>query len=62
MTDRVIPFQIIDSHVPKSNTKIAWTARPSVHWIVPTIGITIFTLGIFVVIQCIFLYLPLTYP
>ena len=32
------------------------------HWIAPTIGIGIFTLGIFVVIQCIFLYLPLTYP
>lgn len=26
------------------------------------IGITIFTIGIFIIIQCIFLYLPLTYP
>lgn len=40
----------------------AWTARRAVHWIAPTIGIGIFTVGIFIVIQCIFLYLPLTYP
>ena len=40
----------------------AWTAKPELHWIGPTIGVMIFTLGIFVVIQCIFLYLPLTYP
>jgi DHA1 family multidrug resistance protein-like MFS transporter len=39
-----------------------WTSRPSIHWIVPVIGITIFTIGIFIVIQCIFLFLPLTYP
>jgi DHA1 family multidrug resistance protein-like MFS transporter len=40
----------------------AWTAKANIHWIVPTIGIMIFTLGIFIVIQCIFVYLPLTYP
>jgi MFS transporter, DHA1 family, multidrug resistance protein len=39
-----------------------WTANPKIHWIVPTIGVTIFTIGIFIVIQCIFVYLPLTYP
>jgi DHA1 family multidrug resistance protein-like MFS transporter len=26
------------------------------------IGITIFTIGIFIVLQCIFVFLPLTYP
>ena len=26
------------------------------------IGISVFTIGIFIVIQCIFVYLPLTYP
>jgi len=45
-----------------TNTLAAWTANPSIHWIVPTIGILIFTIGIFLIIQCIFLYLPLTYP
>lgn len=40
----------------------AWTARPDIHWIVPTIGITIYGATVFVVMQCIFIYVPLSYP
>lgn len=40
----------------------AWTARASIHWIVPTIGITIYAGSVFTVLQCIFLYIPLSYP
>ncbi|CAI7660653.1 unnamed protein product [Penicillium pancosmium] len=40
----------------------AWTARASIHWIVPTIGITIYGGTVFIVMQCVFLYIPLTYP
>ena len=40
----------------------AWTSRPSIHWIVPCLGVGIATSGVFLVIQCIFLYLPFTYP
>jgi DHA1 family multidrug resistance protein-like MFS transporter len=40
----------------------AWTARASIHWIVPTIGITIYGATVFVVMQCIFIYVPLSYP
>ncbi|KND88474.1 Caffeine resistance protein 5 [Tolypocladium ophioglossoides CBS 100239] len=40
----------------------AWTARASIHWIVPTIGITIYGATCFVVMQCIFIYVPLSYP
>ena len=40
----------------------AWTASPDIHWIVPTIGITIYGAAAFVVMQCIFIYLPLSYP
>lgn len=39
-----------------------WTSRESVHWVVSCIGIGITTIGIFLIIQCIFLYLPLSYP
>jgi DHA1 family multidrug resistance protein-like MFS transporter len=39
-----------------------WTARASVFWIVSVVGILIFTIGIFQVIQCIFIYIPMTYP
>ncbi|TVY44349.1 Caffeine resistance protein [Lachnellula occidentalis] len=40
----------------------AWTANPSIHWIAPTIGITIYGASVFVVMQCIFVYVPLSYP
>ena len=40
----------------------AWTARPDIHWIVSTIGITIYGASVFVVMQCVFVYVPLSYP
>ncbi|KAH0532295.1 hypothetical protein TsFJ059_001005 [Trichoderma semiorbis] len=40
----------------------AWTARASIHWIVPTIGITIYGATVFIVMQTIFVYIPLSYP
>ncbi|KIJ65186.1 hypothetical protein HYDPIDRAFT_175204 [Hydnomerulius pinastri MD-312] len=35
----------------------AWTARPSIHWIVPLIGLTIFMTGAFIIYQVVFVYL-----
>ena len=40
----------------------AWTANSTIHWIAPTIGITIYGATVFVVMQCIFVYVPLSYP
>ncbi|KAF5263067.1 hypothetical protein FOXYS1_6188 [Fusarium oxysporum] len=40
----------------------AWTARVSIHWIVPVIGVTIYAGSIFTVLQVVFLYVPMTYP
>ncbi|KAL9045645.1 MAG: hypothetical protein Q9214_001340 [Letrouitia sp. 1 TL-2023] len=40
----------------------AWTARPDIHWIASVIGITIYGSTVFVVFQCIFVYVPLSYP
>ncbi|KAI6854023.1 MFS general substrate transporter [Hortaea werneckii] len=40
-----------------------WTGSVGhVHWIVSVIGIGTFTMGVFVLMQCIFVYLPLVYP
>ncbi|RMY83843.1 hypothetical protein D0862_11584 [Hortaea werneckii] len=40
-----------------------WTGSVgNIHWIVSVIGIVIFTMGVFVLMQCIFVYLPLVYP
>ncbi|KAJ5766282.1 uncharacterized protein N7511_003898, partial [Penicillium nucicola] len=40
----------------------AWTARQSIHWIVPTLGIAIYAGATFGIFQSIFIYLPITYP
>ena len=39
----------------------AWTAAPQFPWIAPTIGITVYGATVFIVMQCIFVYVPLTY-
>lgn len=40
----------------------AWTAKPDIHWIASVIGITIYSATVFVVMQCVFVYVPLSYP
>ncbi|CAF9936254.1 MAG: hypothetical protein HETSPECPRED_010275 [Heterodermia speciosa] len=40
----------------------AWTSNPDIHWIASVIGITIYAASVFVVMQCIFVYVPLSYP
>ncbi|KAE8355028.1 major facilitator superfamily domain-containing protein [Aspergillus coremiiformis] len=40
----------------------AWSVRRSVHWIVPTIGIAIYSGSSFIVFQAIILYVSLSYP
>ena len=39
-----------------------WTANGHIHWIVSVVGIGIYAFGVFTLLQCIFLYVPLTYP
>ncbi|EPS36162.1 hypothetical protein H072_10244 [Dactylellina haptotyla CBS 200.50] len=39
-----------------------WTGRPDIHWIVPTIGIAIYTVGVFILLQSLFIYIPMIYP
>ncbi|CAK97142.1 hypothetical protein CBS63078_8300 [Aspergillus niger] len=40
----------------------AWTSSPSIHWIVSLVGIAISMCGVFIITQCMFIYLPFTYP
>jgi DHA1 family multidrug resistance protein-like MFS transporter len=40
----------------------AWTSRPSIHWIVPSIGLSMQAFGMYFVSQSIFLYIPMIYP
>jgi DHA1 family multidrug resistance protein-like MFS transporter len=59
---RLIPALYITWFVPIGLFIFGWTSDPSIHWIVSCIGIMITTIGIFLIIQCIFLYIPLVYP
>ncbi|KAL2847841.1 MFS general substrate transporter [Aspergillus pseudoustus] len=40
----------------------AWTADPDIHWVVSLLGIAISMCGVFIITQCMFIYLPFTYP
>jgi DHA1 family multidrug resistance protein-like MFS transporter len=40
----------------------AWTARADIPWIAPTIGITLYGTSVFIIMQCVFVYVPLSYP
>jgi DHA1 family multidrug resistance protein-like MFS transporter len=59
---RLIPALFASFLPPIGLFIFGWTGREGVHWIVSVIGITLFTIGIFQVIQCIFIYIPMTYP
>jgi len=59
---RLIPALFVTWFVPAGLFIFGWTSRPDIHWIVSCIGIVITTIGIFLIIQCIFLYLPFVYP
>ncbi|KAL2036690.1 hypothetical protein N7G274_010561 [Stereocaulon virgatum] len=59
---RLVPALFASFFPPIGLFLFAWTANPSIHWIAPTIGITIYGASVFVINQCIFVYIPLSYP
>ncbi|KAF2873891.1 hypothetical protein BDV95DRAFT_356198 [Massariosphaeria phaeospora] len=59
---RLIPALFASFLLPIGLFLFAWTATPDINWVVPTIGIAILSGGIFLIMQSIFLYLPLSYP
>lgn len=59
---RLVPAMLGSLLISIGLFTFAWTARASIHWIVPLIGVVIFVIGTFFVLQSIFVYLPLSYP
>jgi DHA1 family multidrug resistance protein-like MFS transporter len=59
---RLIPGLFATYLGPTGLFIFAFTSRESIHWIVPTIGVSLSIGGTFVVFQSIFMYLPFTYP
>ena len=41
---------------------LGWSANESVHWIVSVLGITIYALTVYIISQCLFVYIPMSYP
>ncbi|KAE8167211.1 major facilitator superfamily domain-containing protein [Aspergillus tamarii] len=60
--DRLIPALPAVCLLAVGLFMFAWAARRSVHWIVPTIGIVIYSGSSFVIFQAIIVYVPLSYP
>jgi DHA1 family multidrug resistance protein-like MFS transporter len=59
---RLIPALFACFGPPIGLFLFGWTSNPKIHWIVSIIGITIYGATVFVVMQCIFVYIPLSYP
>ncbi|KAI9831972.1 MAG: hypothetical protein M1826_002700 [Phylliscum demangeonii] len=59
---RLIPGLFVSFLLPIGLFLFGWTARPSIHWIVPLIGVSLISACIFIIFQTIFVYLPLSYP
>ena len=59
---RLVPALFASLGLPIGLFIFAWTSRASIHWIASVIGIAIFAASAFVLMQCIFIYLPLSYP
>ena len=59
---RLVPAIFGSFFLPTGLFIFGWTARTSIHWIVPLIGVVIFVMGTFFILQSIFVYVPLSYP
>ncbi|KAL3455187.1 MFS general substrate transporter [Aspergillus heterothallicus] len=59
---RLLPALFASILVPSGLFIFAWTSRPDIHWIVPTIGTMLVSGNVVIIIQCIFVYITMAYP
>lgn len=59
------PFILVNSFLRTPRLEVAhqrlllgWSANKNVHWIVSVIGITIYALTVYIISQCLFVYIP----
>ncbi|SPO28998.1 probable FLR1 - Putative H+ antiporter involved in multidrug resistance [Ustilago trichophora] len=62
LESRLIPAIPASIMMPLGLFLFAWTSRESIHWIVGLIGIGIYSIGFYVLLQCVLLYVPQVYP
>ncbi|KAF2173275.1 hypothetical protein M409DRAFT_62830 [Zasmidium cellare ATCC 36951] len=56
------PGLVATFFIPIGQFIFAWTARPDIHWFPSILGVAVSMIGIFIITQCMFSYLPFTYP
>lgn len=59
---RIWPGLFATFCIPVGLFLFAFTARKSVYWVVSLLGVAISMCGTFIITQCMFIYLPFTYP
>lgn len=59
---RLVPALLASFLLPAGLFIFAWTSDGKIHWIVSVVGVFIFTIGVFILMQVIFVYLPMVYP
>ncbi|EED12147.1 MFS transporter, putative [Talaromyces stipitatus ATCC 10500] len=59
---RLVPGLLVCTLTPIGLFITAWSSRPSVHWMVPILGLFLNIIGTFTVIVCMLQYLAFSYP
>lgn len=59
---RLVPALYSSFLLPIGLFIFAWTSDGKIHWIVSVVGVFLFTIGIFILFQVVFVYLPMVYP
>lgn len=59
---RLIPAMVGGFFIPICLFWFGWSARPSIHWIMPIIGSGFFSIGTFLLFNSVLNYLPDAYP
>ncbi|KAK6444482.1 hypothetical protein FP744_10000730 [Trichoderma asperellum] len=59
---RLVPAIFGSILLPIGLFTFAWTANAKIYWIVPLIGVVIFVIGMFWILQALFVYIPFSYP
>ncbi|OAP64307.1 hypothetical protein AYL99_00279 [Fonsecaea erecta] len=59
---RLVPALFGVCTLPAGLFLFGWTSRHGVHWMVSMMGVVIVVSSNFVIFQCVFVYLPLSYP
>ncbi|KAF2658041.1 cycloheximide resistance protein [Lophiostoma macrostomum CBS 122681] len=59
---RLVPGLFAAALAPAGMFIFGYAAKPDITWVGPTVGIALYAAASFILINCIFVYLPISYP